>query len=247
MPRQARAVSESGIYHVMLRGVNRQPIFVDGEDNERFLEILRAYKQVCGYELYAYCLMGNHVHLLMKVGGEDLSKVFKRIGCSYSYWFNRKYERTGHVFQDRYRSKPVTDDGYLLAATRYIHQNPLKAGLCDELADYPYSSYRDYIGSGGSHLTDTGFVLSVMNIDELVVFHQTSVQGDPDGLELFRRLGETEAREIIEQTLGGAPATLSTLPAMARDSHIADLRLKGLSIRQISRLTGVSFAIARKR
>ena len=82
MPRKARTRAESGIYHVMLRGINCQQIFEDEEDNEVFLEILRDYKPVCGYQLFAYCLMGNHVHLLIKEGTESLEQTFKRIGIN---------------------------------------------------------------------------------------------------------------------------------------------------------------------
>ena len=90
MPRKARTRAESGIYHVMLRGINCQQIFEDEEDNEVFLKILRDYKPVCGYQLLAYCLMGNHVHLLIKEGTESLEQTFKRIGARFVYWCNTK-------------------------------------------------------------------------------------------------------------------------------------------------------------
>ena len=101
MPRQARIKSESGIYHIMLRGINGQQIFEDEEDNQKFIEVLKDFKAVSEYSVFAYCLMGNHAHLLMKVGAEELEKVFKRIGGRYVYWYNNKYRRRGHLFQDR--------------------------------------------------------------------------------------------------------------------------------------------------
>jgi REP element-mobilizing transposase RayT len=85
MPRQARKKSNSGIYHIMLRGINRQQIFEDDEDRARFLETLQIYKKQCGYAIYAYCLMGNHIHLLIKEGQEDLTQIFKRIAGTYTY------------------------------------------------------------------------------------------------------------------------------------------------------------------
>lgn len=105
MPRKARTRAESGIYHVMLRGINCQQIFEDEEDNEMFLKILRDYKPVCGYQLLAYCLMGNHVHLLIKEGTESLEQTFKRIGARFVYWYNTKYQRVVHLFQDRFRAR----------------------------------------------------------------------------------------------------------------------------------------------
>ena len=85
MPRQARKKSERGIYHIMLREINKQTIFEDDEDNFKFLEVLKDWKAVSGYEIYAYCLMGNHVHLLIKTDKEELNQIFRRIGSRYVY------------------------------------------------------------------------------------------------------------------------------------------------------------------
>ena len=129
----------------MLRGINQQQIFEDAEDCDKFIQILQECKAISGFKLFAYCLMGNHIHLLIKPENEPIEQVFKRIGGRYVYWYNVKYRRTGHLFQDRFKSEPVEDDGYFLAAIRYIHQNPLKAGICKRIEDYEYSSYGEYI------------------------------------------------------------------------------------------------------
>lgn len=92
MPRTARRRSESGIYHVILRGINRQDIFEDDKDRVRFLETIRSYKELSKYEIYAYCLMTNHVHLLIKETEEPIGKSIKRICGSYVYWYNERYE-----------------------------------------------------------------------------------------------------------------------------------------------------------
>ena len=136
MPRQARKKSESKIYHVMLRGINQQQIFEDAEDCDKFLEVMRDCKEICQYDVYAYCLMGNHIHLLIKEGTETLEQVFKRICGRFVYWYNVKYRRVGHLFQDRFKSEPVDSNEYLLTVVRYIHQNPIKAGLCKRVSDY---------------------------------------------------------------------------------------------------------------
>ncbi|NMD72658.1 transposase, partial [Bacillus sp. DNRA2] len=101
MPRKARKRSSSGVYHIMLRGINRQTIFEDDEDRRKFLETLKKYRDISKYELYGYCLMDNHVHLLMKESEETISDAIKRISSSYVHWYNMKYERCGHLFQDR--------------------------------------------------------------------------------------------------------------------------------------------------
>ena len=98
----------------MLRGINGQIIFEDKEDYEKLVQIIIDYKEVCEYEIYAYCFMSNHIHLLIKEGREDLEIVFRRIGARYVYWYNRKYKRSGHLFQDRYKSEAVKNDKYLL-------------------------------------------------------------------------------------------------------------------------------------
>ena len=146
MPRAAREKSSTGIYHVMLRGINHQIIFEDDEDYQKYLQTLKTYQEKSGYIIYAWCLMGNHLHLLVKEETEDLGIAFKRIGASYVYWYNWKYGRRGHFFQDRFKSEAVEDDSYFLTVIRYIHQNPLKAGIVKDITDYRWSSYGEYIG-----------------------------------------------------------------------------------------------------
>ena len=105
MPRGAREKSEIGIYHIMIRGANRQEIFHDDEDNLRILETLNKIKATSEIKVYGWCLMGNHVHLLLGEGKEDLSVTMKRIGVSYVWYYNRKYKTTGHLFQDGLKVK----------------------------------------------------------------------------------------------------------------------------------------------
>ena len=136
MPRLSRIKSKTGIYHIMLRGINQQLIFEDEEDCDKFLEVLESCKSVSGFELYGYCLMGNHLHLLLKTVNEDLDLIFKRIGARYVYWYNWKYRRSGHLFHDRFKSEPVSDDKYFLTVLRYIHRNPVKANLCKNPDDF---------------------------------------------------------------------------------------------------------------
>ncbi len=110
-------------------------MFEDDEDYIKYLDVLRECKEISGYKLYGYCLMGNHLHLLLKTGKEDLEQIFKRIGARYVYWYNFKYGRSGHLFQDRYKSEPVETDSYIVTVLRYIHQNPVKAGICSDPED----------------------------------------------------------------------------------------------------------------
>lgn len=102
MPRQARKKSKSGIYHISLRGVNRQQIFEEKEDYNKFLQVVEGCKAISGFELFVYCLMSNHVHLLLKEIQESIEQIMKRITTRFVYWYNIKYQRSGHLFQDRY-------------------------------------------------------------------------------------------------------------------------------------------------
>ena len=129
VPRMARVKSNTGVYHLIWRGANRQEIFHDEEDWRMFLNNLKKYKVKLNFSMYAWCLMGNHLHLLMKEGDENISNTMKRIGVSYARYYNRKYRTTGHLFQDRFRSENVEERAYFLTVVRYIHQNPVKAGM----------------------------------------------------------------------------------------------------------------------
>ena len=168
MPRQARQQSQSGIYHLILRGVNKQVIFEDDEDREKFLWCCRYYKEISQYKVYGYCLMNNHIHLLIKEDKEPISKIMKRIGVSYVSWFNHKYDRCGHLFQDRFKSETVDSDEYLLTLLRYIHQNPMKSGEVKKIAAYPWSSYKEYLGD--NNLVDIDFTLRLCRLKEKSLF-----------------------------------------------------------------------------
>lgn len=239
MPRQARKKSDSGIYHIMLRGINRQRIFEDEEDCVRFLETLQKYKFQCGFELYAYCLMGNHIHLLMKEGKEDLTQIFKRIAGSYVYWYNWKYHRCGHLFQDRFRSEPVETDEYFLTVLRYIHRNPVKAMLCQLAEEYSYSSMREYLS--GTELTDTGFALSMISKEQFVDFHREENTDQCLDISENDRMTDEEARMLM-QNISKCDNIIDfqLLDKQMRSLYIRKLHEKGASIRQIGRITGVS-------
>jgi REP element-mobilizing transposase RayT len=149
MPRGAREKSSSGIYHIMLRGINKQVIFNDEEDFSRFIYYLGRYKKESDYKIYSYCLMNNHIHLILKVNSIDLESILKRIAGSYAQWYNRKYSRVGHLFQDRFKSKAIEDERYLFAAMRYIHMNPIKDNISKSMENYVWSSYSDYLYGRG--------------------------------------------------------------------------------------------------
>ena len=248
MPRTARKKSESGIYHIMLRGINQQVIFEDEEDNHKFLEVLNDYKAISGYQLFAYCLMNNHIHLLMKVEQEDLQQIFKRIGGRYVYWYNGKYSRVGHLFQDRYKSEPVETDEYFLTVLRYIHQNPVNAGLTETVDEYQWSSYNEYINPKQIQLTDTNVALEMIGKDEFIRFHHQINDDKCLEMEVVKfRLTDEQAKKVMAKISKCTNASeFQELDAEKRDRYIKALNENDLSVRQISRLTGVNFGIVRR-
>lgn len=213
------------------------------------LEIVRKCKIVSEYNVYAYCFLGNHIHLLLKVGKESLEQIFKRIGARYVYYFNQKYKRCGHLFQDRFKSEPVDDDNYLLTVVRYIHNNPVKAGLSKTGDQYQWSSYNEYLYSNknSQNLVDVDFVLGLMNRDEFKSFHDK--QGNENVLDLEKEhfiMTDDEANMIMQEVCGTSTCDFEELDIEARNYFIKKLKEKGLSIRQLSRITGISKRIIEK-
>lgn len=246
MPRQSRKQSESGIYHIMLRGINQQQVFEDEEDNEKFIAVLKDCKLISEYKIFAYCLMGNHLHLLMKVENEKSDQIFKRIGARYVYWYNWKYQRKGHLFQDRFKSEPIDDDPYFLAVLRYIHLNPVKAGIGE--LEYKYSSYNEYLNKKDGQLTDTDFVFEMISRDQFISFNNEANDDEFLDLEIDDfRLTDAQAREIIFRISKCKTVTeFQGLDVEHRNSYLKELKEDGISIRQLSRLTGVSKGIVEK-
>ncbi|SDE00302.1 hypothetical protein SPACI_055620 [Sporomusa acidovorans DSM 3132] len=251
MPRTARKKSNSGIYHIMIRGINRQTIFEDDEDRIKFIDTVKNYKQKCGFNIFAYCLMDNHVHLILKENDEPIEKLMKRIGVSYVYWYNLKYKRTGHLFQDRYKSQVIEDDSYLLSVIRYIHQNPIKANITTSMGKYPWSSYAEYIGH--PTITDINFVLEIFSSNPKKareLFAEYMDENGEDILELKRRcrLTDEEAKQIVKQVLGNLSTNeLLTMEKEKRDDYLRQFKENGgISVRQIARITGITFNVVAK-
>ncbi len=242
MPRQARF---SGEYqHIIVRGNGKQIIFEDDMDRRYYLTLLRRYSQETGIVMLAYCLMENHVHFLIKDAAGNTPLFMKKLGVSYVYYYNHKYERVGHLFQDRYKSETVADDTYLLTVYRYILRNPQKAGIA-RAADYPWSSYGDY--ASGTGMTDPSLLRELIGSKEAFTDFM-SAEDDTECMEADTlRRDDTWALSIIRRTLQLQSGTeLQNMPRQKRDECIAKLRSAGLSVRQIERLTGINRGVIQK-
>jgi len=203
LSRDARVRSKSRIYHIMLRGINRQDVFEDDEDVERLLETISKYKEVSKFEIFAYCIMSNHIHLLVREKEESVSNAIKRISSSYVFWYNKKYERCGHLFQERFKSEAVESDEYFLTVLRYIHQNPIKAGIAKNILDYRWSSYREYIEK--ALIIDIDFALEMLLPDRKKVvelFRNFNIQNNNDMCledEGKLRVSDSEVKDILRK------------------------------------------------
>lgn len=231
----------------MLRGINQQQIFEETKDCDKFLDILRECKEICQYKIYAYCLMGNHIHLMIKEGTETLEQTFKRICGRFVYWYNVKYRRVGHLFQDRFKSEPVDAEDYFFTVLRYIHQNPVKAKLCKRVEDYTYSSYAEY--TGNKIIVDTDYVMQFCTKEELIGLHSEMVAIDCLDVsdKVFVRVTDEQAHELIRKIAKcDSVSDFQRLEPAKRDKCLKKLKEKGVSIRQLSRLTGISFSVVRK-
>lgn len=231
----------------MLRGIDRQLIFEDSEDYIRFLDIVEECREVCNFQLYAYCLMGNHVHLLLKVQDEGLETIFKRIGGRYVYYYNVKYQRVGHLFQDRFKSEPVDNNEYFLTVLRYIHQNPVKAELCSKVEEYPFSSFAEYLHE--STFVDTEFALGIIDRSEFVRFN--NAPNSDTCLELVtpsrHAVTDAQAQVIIGKISHCKTVTeFQSLEENKKERFIKKIYEKGVSVRQLSRLTGTTKGIVEK-
>ena len=228
----------------MLRGINRQQIFLEDEDYHKFIDVVECCREISSFRLFAYCLMGNHIHLLLQTVGEPLELVMKRIGTRYVVWYNNKYSRTGHLFQGRFKSEPIQTDSYFLTALRYILNNPVKAGICGKSGDYPYSSAVDYFTGGG--ITDTAFAETLTGRETLLEYLM-QISDDVCMDDNPPRTSDRDALTIIRDIVGSAESSNAVLSVSEHpEKYVRQLRQAGLSIRQISRLTGLSIGIVRK-
>lgn len=130
-------------YHIISRGTRRLEIFQDDEDFITFLNLLKGIKKKYEFSIEAYCLMSNHYHLLIKAGEYPLSNAMAWIGGNYARYFNKKYEYSGHVFENRYKSLLIDDEQYLYQVSNYIHMNPVRAHIVDSPEQYKWSSYKN--------------------------------------------------------------------------------------------------------
>ncbi len=159
MARKPRVEFSGALYHVICRGNQRQVIFRNDADRKYYLDSLERYRQWYGFKVYAYVLMSNHVHMLLETGGMPLSRIMQGLQLRYTGYFNRKYNKVGHLFQGRYKAILCDRDAYLLELVRYLHLNPQRMRSPMQAATYRWSSHGAYLGKGNIVTIETVPVL----------------------------------------------------------------------------------------
>jgi len=165
MSRKPRIHYPGAVYHVILRGNAGQPIFFDDRDRYRLYLLLQYVGEKFNCRIFGFCLMTNHIHLVVQTGDISLSRIMQNLSLRYTKWINFTQSRTGHVFQGRYKALLLDADRYLLQLVRYIHLNPVRAGMVATLDEYPWSSHRAYQGSESLPWLTTDWVLSMLSAD----------------------------------------------------------------------------------
>ncbi|MBS4031585.1 MAG: transposase [Clostridiales bacterium] len=255
MPRYCRQKSQLGIYHVMIRGVGQMNIFHDDEDRRRFMSILLKIKGENNFELYSYSLMPNHLHLLIKEVEDSISRIMKRFGVSYVYHFNQKYNRVGHLFQDRFRSEIIDTEQYFLGCSRYIHNNSVAAGLAQHPEDYPWSSYTYYMNEHDDNkLLNKDFLLDHFSVNRaeaiLKLKEFTECNNMDEYLECddivpepgLKRIDWQDALAgILEKHKINLEELRTTRNKSKRNAVLQEIKVTSkLSTRELSRLLGIS-------
>lgn len=241
MSRHARQRSVTDIYHVIQRGIDRMLIFRDDDDNRMYLNLLRL--EICdSFEVYCYCLMDNHVHLIIK--SNQLSFHISHIASVYAMWFNHKYERSGYLFQDRFKSEVIEEEGYLLRCFRYILRNPVHAGICKSVSAYEWSSYQLYFNRPNSFLS-TAFLN--LFFDSKIDFQAYVQEEDAEkcmDIDQNDHLTDSEVRKIVDDKLNGKK--WNELSACQCKTVLREI-MQNPAIRnkQLARITGIGLGIIR--
>lgn len=251
MSRQARQYCESGIYHVMMRGSSHQPIFASDDDKRLAVGLLQKKTAEAECKIYAYCVLDNHLHILIRGEGVGLSTAIKKFGISYASYYNSTYNKIGHVFQDRFRSECISNDAHLVTVLRYIHFNPEKAKIC-KMEDYPWSSYPSYLE--GKHSDGMRELLEYFApeykkaLDNFRLFHQEVIAEDAVSAKIkevdYDMAGRVLAENIklLRRIAAGDKIDKNELKPLLKELH----EEAGLSLRQIAVRTGLNRELVRK-
>ena len=211
MARKPRIEYPGAFYHVMCRGNNGE--YVLTEEKPEYARLIEKYKERYRFRIYAYCIMDNHVHLLLETGDIPLSKIMQGIQQSFTQYFNKKYNRTGHVFQQRYKAQLCDKERYLWQLIKYIHYNPVEAGLRQGL-DYKWSSHKNYVTGRNDTLVEVSYILSMLSENPEAAQKQyrdfMNIELDTTSIEEYQAVSEAE-KEIKQSMIGRRETKLEVI------------------------------------
>lgn len=216
-------------------------IFEDDDDRHRYLDDLEKFAAQRDVQIIAWCMMANHVHLLLEGDLSALSSLMQTLNSGYAQYFNKRHDRIGPLFQGRYKSEPIQTDEYLITVIRYIHNNPVKAGIASADA-YQWSSYAEYVTAPVRCKTEKALKI-IGSKEQFISLHEA--EPDPLSAKVMeyksrRELGSDELIEYALALLGeDVFRHLKELPKEQRNKAIGMLRKSGMSVRQIERITGI--------
>ncbi len=250
MPKREK--SESNIYHVFARGTGKQIIFEDEDDRHLLHALLNKNFRLNSIDVHAWCFMDNHIHLLLRGEIESISKSLKSVLESYAMSFNKKYGRSGHLFQEAFKSEPINNDSHYLATLRYIHQNPLKAGF-SRTCSFSWSSFNEYCECNTlPSLCDKHFAIELFgDLEQFLHFHEAISLNDicidvpkPYERNKTRGMRDEEALSLARSIIGTRGVeVIKSWPREKRNAGIVSLCDAGLTYRQVERLTGITRGI----
>lgn len=234
MPRCARVKSFDSVYHIMVRSISDNPLFKSNTDKERYLRLVKKYQGVYLFKVYAYCIMDTHAHMIVDGAGADISKIMHSINQCYAQYFNFKYNRHGHLFQDRFKSKIVYNDRGLITLSAYIHTNPTDIKVyTGKEESYKYSSFGIYLGlrEDTYDIVDTDFILSQMNINRIAAIKEywdyiIKYKGESNGDVEFRheRADYRTERQILVRNI--KPVDVIEYVAAYTDQNKSGINIK---------------------
>lgn len=196
MTRKSRNWFPGAKFHITSRGIRKSALFYEEEDYQKYLSLLEETRSLNPFTLYTYCLMTNHTHLQVETLETPPSIIMKNLNTKYAKYFNKKYEFSGHVFEKRYGAELIDTLDYELDVSKYIHLNPLKAGIVKVPEDYPWSSYRSYVHNEQTSLIDTAQILSYFPSPQSQHYEHflNAPLTNPTSLEFFKFDHETEGQ-----------------------------------------------------
>lgn len=253
MGRKPRLEYPDGVYHIIQRGNNREYIFGNDHDKRFIIDLIKEYRDKFKFDLYGYVIMSNHYHLILKLSDVPLQDIMHRINNKYSRNFNKTYNRTGHVFENRYKGILVIDDKYLLSLLRYVHQNPVLAKMCKRVSDYPWSSDRLYrLNNKSNGIVNIDFILDIFTKDRVdaiksyIDFMDENKKEDIGVFEDADVIGAVNTRVIDEYIKSDTKSLDKILKDVTEDETLYNNIKEGSRKRNLSRYKKEFIDIATK-